>query len=71
MVEMNKFLKNDLIEILSEPKNVSIKCGIVGGNSIEVEFIDTKRSESYLYGQNTSERNKDIKELITLLKEKV
>lgn len=67
---MDKFLKNDLVEILSEPNNVSVKVGIVGGNSIEVEFKDQSRFESYLY-KTTEDRDNDIKELVTLLKEKV
>ena len=67
---MDKFLKNDLVEILSEPNNVSVKVGIVGGNSIEVEFKDQSRFESYLY-KTIEQRNKDIKELVTLLKEKI
>lgn len=66
---MDKFLKNDLVEILSQPRKVSVKTGVVGGNSIEVEFKEQSRFESYLY-KNSQERDKDLKELVTLLKEK-
>ena len=67
----NNLLKNDLINILSEPNNVSIKCGVLSGNSIEIEFLDTNMCESYLYKNNSSSRDKDIIELITLLKGKI
>lgn len=68
---MDKFLKNDLVNILAEPNNVVITTGIVSGNSIEVHFKKEAKLESYLYQGDTMKRDQDIKKLVKLLKEKV
>ena len=68
---MNKFLKNDLIEILQNPMNVTITKGNVNGFSIEIEFIQERIFESYLYKDNETKRDNDLKHIITLIKEKV
>jgi len=68
---MNKFLKNDLIEILQNPMNVTITKGNVNGFSIEIEFIQERIFESYLYKDNELKRDNDLKHIITLIKEKV
>ena len=68
---MDKFLKNDLVKILSEPNNVVITMGNVGGNSIEVEFKKEAIYESYLYHGDATKRDQDIKKLVKLLNEKI
>ena len=68
---MDKFLKNDLVNILAEPNNVVVTTGIVSGNSIEVHFKKEANLESYLYQGDTMKRDQDIKKLVKLLKEKV
>lgn len=68
---MDKFLKNDLVKILSEPNNVVVTMGNVSGSSIEVEFKKEATYESYLYQGDTMRRDQDIKKLVKLLKEKV
>ena len=68
---MDKFLKNDLVNILAEPNTVVVTTGIVSGNSIEVHFKKEAKLESYLYQGDTMKRDQDIKKLVKLLKEKI
>lgn len=68
---MNKFLKNDLIEILENPMNVTITKGSVNGFSIEIEFIQERKFESYLYKNDELKRDNDLRNIIALIKEKV
>jgi hypothetical protein len=66
----NALLKRSLSDILDNTKNVKVKRGVVGGNSIEVEFINESSYDSFLYGDNETERDNDLKSLIELIKEK-
>jgi len=62
-------LKRDLDNILSNHNNVIVTTGIVGGSSIEIEFVEQQSFESYPYNSMAS-RDNDLNELVTLLTKK-
>lgn len=68
---MDKMLKNDLNIILENPLNVRIQKGNVNGYSIEIEFIQQRIFESYLYKNDEHKRDNDLKNIIKLIKEKI
>lgn len=66
---LNTSLKRDINTILSELDNVNgIKKGTVSGYSIEIEYKEPSAVNSFIYYDNKSARDKDLKELTSIIK---
>lgn len=65
----NQSLKRSLDEILKDPQNVIVRKGSISGNSIEVEFQNTTENQSFCYYNNEKDRDTDIENVVSLLKE--
>ena len=64
---INRGLKLDLKEILSDTSNIRVRKGGVSTHSIEIEFIEESSFSSYVYYERVTERDDDFEELEFLI----
>lgn len=68
---VNIVLQKDLNDIIKNIASIEISRGDVSGNSIEIFEKETKSESSYVYYDNSADRDNDYELLLELIESKL